>query len=219
MALASLLSFIHWFRFIFGALLIYSGIQAAQDDDDLDISEMFVVRMLKKCLNGRLVERYDLEEHRMFILEDGELRATLLVPVIFCLEATDILFAIDSVSAKVAQIPDYYIAYSLSVLALFGLRAMFFIINDLVDLFDMLKYGLCFILVFIGIELMVADWVQLPAQAVFVVVLSVFIVCTAGSTVKKLYSQTCENSEKCEKAPEASPDSSSTSPGSSSSSE
>merc|ERR1719261_1769194 len=113
--------------------------------------------MMKTVLANRLVEKYDLEENRMFVEEDGEWKATLLVFVILCLEVTDILFAVDSVSAKVAQIPDYYIAYSSSVIAIFGLRAMFFIIQDLVDCFDMLKYGLCFILVFIGIELLASD--------------------------------------------------------------
>jgi len=200
MALASLLNLIHWVRFVFGVLLIYSGVQAARDDDDdLDISNLLVVRWLKRFLGTRLVEKYDLEQHRMFILEDGEWKATLLVPVIFCLEVTDIIFAVDSVSAKVAQIPDYYIAYSSSVLAMFGLRAMFFIIRDLVDVFDMLKYGLCFILVFIGIELLVEDYVKLPAQAVCAVVLSVFIVCTAGSTARKLFQQ--RSTEKAEGEP------------------
>merc|ERR1719271_379303 len=108
----------------------------------------------------------------------------MLVPVIVCLEITDIVFAVDSVSAKVAQIPDVYIAYSSSVLAMFGLRAMFFIVRDLVDMFDMLKYGLCFILVFIGIELLLEDRVQLPAQVVCVLVVSVFLVCAVGSTAK-----------------------------------
>merc|ERR1719387_1971249 len=187
MALASLLSFIHWFRFVFGAILIYQGIQAAQEDEeDPDIKDLHAVRCLNYCLADRLVEKYDEDQHRMFFVEDGRLCATLLVPVVFCLEITDILFAIDSVSAKVAQIPDYYIAYSSSVLAMFGLRAMFFIITDLVDMFELLKYGLCFILVFIGVELLIEDYVKLPAQAVCVVVLSVFLVCTASSIFQKL---------------------------------
>jgi len=119
--------------------------------------------------------------------DDGSLRATLLVPVIFCLEITDVFFAVDSVSAKVAQIPNYYIAYSSSVIAIFGLRAMFFVIQDLVDYFDLVKYGLCLILVFIGIELMIADFVKLPSHAVCVVIISVFLVCIAGSMARRMY--------------------------------
>mmetsp|Transcript_14014 Transcript_14014/g.24593 ORF Transcript_14014/g.24593 Transcript_14014/m.24593 type:complete len:119 (-) Transcript_14014:69-425(-) len=110
-----------------------------------------------------------------------------MVPVIFCLEMTDILFAVDSVSAKVAQIPNYYLAYSSSVIAIFGLRAMFFILRDMVDFFDLLKYGLCFILVFIGVELLLEDYVKLPAQVVCVVIFSVFLVCISGSTATSIY--------------------------------
>mmetsp|Transcript_73710 Transcript_73710/g.130741 ORF Transcript_73710/g.130741 Transcript_73710/m.130741 type:complete len:457 (-) Transcript_73710:133-1503(-) len=186
-ALSSLLHMLHWFRFVFGGLLIYSGIQAARDDDDdMDPSELWIVRGLKHCLGPRLSEKYDIENLSLFVWEDGKAQATLLVPVIVCLEVTDILFAVDSVSAKVAQIPDYYLAYSSSVVAMFGLRAMFFIIEDLVGCFELLKYGLCFILVFIGVELMVEDYVKLPAQVVCVVIFSVFLVCTAGSAARNL---------------------------------
>lgn len=186
-ALSSLLHMLHWFRFVFGGLLIYSGVQAARDDDeDMDPSDLWIVRGLKYLLGPRLSEKYDIENLSLFIREDGQTQATLLVPVIVCLEVTDILFAVDSVSAKVAQIPDYYLAYSSSVVAMFGLRAMFFIIEDLVGCFELLKYGLCFILVFIGVELMVEDYVKLPAQVVCVVIFSVFMVCTAGSAARTL---------------------------------
>merc|ERR1719213_926965 len=92
-----------------------------------------------------------------------KIQVSMLVPVIICLELTDILFAVDSVSAKVGQIPDQFVAYSSSVFAMFGLRSLFFIMDDLVTKLRFLKYGLCFILVFIGLELIVADYVNLPA--------------------------------------------------------
>lgn len=198
MALASMLHLVHWSRFVFGALLIFSGIQAARDEDDeVDICNLYTVRCLKWCLGDRLVEKYDLEEHRMLLVEDGKVTATLLALVVLCLELTDIVFAVDSVSAKVAEIPDYYIAYSSSVLAMFGLRAMFFILHDLVDVFDTLKYGLCFILVFIGIELLVEDYVRLPTQVVCIIILAVFIVCTAGSTAKSFFKKSDPSSSDC----------------------
>mmetsp|Transcript_31245 Transcript_31245/g.89590 ORF Transcript_31245/g.89590 Transcript_31245/m.89590 type:complete len:523 (-) Transcript_31245:107-1675(-) len=188
MALSSLLHLVHWIRFVFGIILIYSGVQAARgDDDEESIADSWPVKLLKTCLGSRLSEDYDAEGRLFCRSADGRLRATLLVPVIVCLEVTDILFAVDSVSAKLAQIPDYYIAYSSSVLAIFGLRAMFFIVRDLVDYFELLKYGLCFILVFIGIELIFSDYLRLPAQVVCVIILSVFLVCIAGSTAQKLY--------------------------------
>lgn len=190
MALASLLNLVHWFRFVFGILLIWSGVQAAQEnDDEIDVDNLKPVRWLKWCLGARLIQSYDTQERRIFVTGDGKVQATLLVPVIFCLEMTDVLFAVDSVSAKVAQIPNYYLAYSSSVLAIFGLRAMFFLLRDMVELFDLLQYGLCFILVFIGIELLIEDYVKLPAQVICVVIFSVFLVCISGSTAKKICEQ------------------------------
>jgi len=184
--ITSLLKFVHWIRFVFGILLIYSGVQAAHEDDEPEVADTAPMRFLKACLGPRLVDQYDTEGKGVFMFCGNKLYFTLLLPVIFCLEVTDLLFALDSVTAKSAQIPDYWISVSSSVLAMFGLRAMFFIIQDLVDCFDMLKYGLCFILVFIGLELMISDYVKLSPQVVLIVILSVFLVCAAGSTAKRL---------------------------------
>jgi len=67
------------------------------------------------------------------------------------------------------------------VIAMLGLRAMFFIIQDLVDCFELLKFGLCLILVFIGLELMASDYVHLSPQSVCIMIVTVFVVCIAGS--------------------------------------
>jgi len=206
MALTGLLRLFKWVRFFFGILLIYSGIQAARgDDEEEDVSNTIAVRMLKRCLGSHLMEGYDTQEHCLFVRgEDGRLKATLLVVVVFCLEMTDIFFAVDSVSAKVAQIPHFYISYSSSVIAIFGLRAMFFLVQDMVDSFDLMKYGLCFILVFIGIELMIADWVQLPAHVVCVVIVSVFLVAAAGSVAQQYIDSKMEKKEALIETPSAS---------------
>eukprot|EP00927_Polykrikos_kofoidii_P002182 TRINITY_DN10854_c0_g2_i1.p1 TRINITY_DN10854_c0_g2~~TRINITY_DN10854_c0_g2_i1.p1 ORF type:complete len:446 (+),score=69.41 TRINITY_DN10854_c0_g2_i1:74-1339(+) len=173
-------------RYVLGAVIIYSGIQAARDEDDdqTDFSNSIVVRMLRWAGGSRMLDRYD--EHHFFVVEQGQTRATLLLPLVVLLAFTDVVFAMDSVSAKVAQIPDFFINYSSSVLAMMGLRAMFFIIQDLVDCFDKLKYGLCFILVFIGVELLVSEFVKLPPHAVLCVILSVFTVCICLSSGKQI---------------------------------
>merc|ERR1719421_206349 len=86
-------------------------------------------------------------------------RATLLLLVVICLELTDVMFAVDSVSAIVAQIPDLFLAYTACVFAMLGLRAMFFVIEELIDLFEFLKYGVALILIFIGVKLMLKEWI------------------------------------------------------------
>jgi len=206
MVVSTLLRLSRWIRFPFGILLIYSGIQAARGDDgDEDVQDTMMIRGLKWCLGKRFTGKYD-EGHAMLVWDkDGGLQVTLLLMVIFCLEATDILFAVDSVSAKVAQIPDQYVAFSSSVIAMYGLRAMFFLVEDLVETFDLLQYGLCLILVFIGIELMFARYLHLASSTVCIMIISVFIICIFGSHVKKKMAKS-QSSLESESASEAKSD-------------
>ncbi|CAJ1415919.1 unnamed protein product [Effrenium voratum] len=85
--------------------------------------------------------------------------ATRLVLVVLCLELTDVAFAVDSVSAIIAQIPDLFLAYTACVFAMLGLRATFFAVDELVKLFTLLPYAVSVILIFIGTKL-----VRFPVQ-------------------------------------------------------
>merc|ERR1719352_1653360 len=96
-------------------------------------------------------------------------RATMLALVVICLEISDILFAVDSVSAIVAAVPDLFLAYTSAVFAMLGLRAMFFIVDELVQLFQFLKYGVAAILVFIGIKLILGKLVHIPPGIVCII--------------------------------------------------
>lgn len=93
-------------------------------------------------------------------------RATMLFLVVVCLEISDIIFAVDSTSAIVAQISDLYLAYTSAVFAMLGLRATFFIIDVLVKLFSLLKYGVSTVLVFIGIKLIISKIYHIPPMVV-----------------------------------------------------
>lgn len=101
----------------------------------------------------------------------GQLRATMLFLVVCCLEISDVLFAVDSVSAIVAQVNDLFLAYTSAVFAMLGLRATFFIIDVLAQLFSLLKYGVAAVLVFIGFKLMAARFYHVPAGIVCTVLM------------------------------------------------
>lgn len=108
-------------------------------------------------------------------------RATMLFLVVVCLEVSDILFAVDSVSAIVAQVPDLFLAYTSAIFAMLGLRATFFIVDELVKLFTLLKYGVAAVLMFIGCKLMFSRLIHVPASVVFCIlfgILSSSIVCS-----------------------------------------
>lgn len=180
---ACLMDIAVWVHWPFGFLLIYSGIEAAcGGDDDEDVENTRLMRLLHWCLGSRITQGYD-EGGALVVWEKetGRLKVTYLFVVVGCLELTDLVFAMDSTTAKLAQIPDQYIAFSSTVFAMFGLRAVFFLLQDLVDMFNFLKYGICVVLVFIGLQLMLRNYVDVPVSAVLCVIASVFTICILGS--------------------------------------
>jgi len=175
-----------WVRIVFGLLLIYSGAMAAWQGEavDDDVSQTYAVRCLRTWFGSRLKETYD-DTGSFFVRDNGVLKMTLLVYVIAVLEVTDLVFAVDSVSAKVAQIHDQYIAFSSTAIAMLGLRAMFFIVNDMVEYFEMLKYGICILLIFIGVELILADFIRISSGSVCIIIVAVFVTCIVASIARK----------------------------------
>jgi len=111
-----------------------------------------------------------------------QLRATMLFLVVCCLEISDLLFAVDSVSAIVAQVNDLFLAYTSAVFAMLGLRAMFFVIDVLAQMFTLLKYGVAAVLCFIGVKLIVSRMYHIPPAVVCVVLVSAI----GGSMVASL---------------------------------
>jgi len=116
-----------------------------------------------------------------------EWRATLLLLVVLCLEATDIIFAVDSVSAIIAEIPDLYLAYTACVFAMLGLRAMFFVVETMIDLFEYLKYGVAAILIFIGVKLMLKGYFHLPPWVVLIILVGTIGSCMLASVIKSSF--------------------------------
>merc|ERR550532_2867427 len=109
--------------------------------------------------------------------------ATRLTLVTICFEITDVIFAVDSVSAIVAQIPDLFLAYTACVFAMLGLRATFFVVDELVNLFTFLPYAVAGILVFIGIKLMLKHWIHIPPELVCCILVSTLVLSILASIV------------------------------------
>lgn len=114
-------------------------------------------------------------------------RATMLFLVVCCLEISDVLFAVDSVSAIVAQVPDLFLAYTSAVFAMLGLRATFFIIDVLAKIFTLLKYGVAAVLVFIGVKLIVSKVYHIPAWIVCCVLFGSIFLSIVASIIKEKY--------------------------------
>lgn len=187
-----------WFRWPLGALLVINGIQTvfSSDDDDSSVQDTILFKFLKRIFRDRLMDEYAPTPCLFHYNEKGQLQVTILFIVILLLEGSDLVFALDSVSAKVAQLPDQYIAFSSSVLAMYGLRAMFFVIEDLVETFELLKYGLALILIYIGVELMCSKIFDLSKAWTCIGIVFVFIICISASVVKqKMWLSSVKNKE------------------------
>jgi TerC family integral membrane protein len=121
-----------------------------------------------------------------------EWRATMLFLVVICLEMSDLLFAVDSVSAIVAQVNDLFLAYTSAVFAMLGLRATFFVIDVLVQLFALLKYGVAIVLVFVGAKLIIGRFYHVPASIVCVVLVSAIAGSMLASVIQEKMQSKCD---------------------------
>jgi tellurite resistance protein TerC len=152
----------HWLLFVFGALLIYSGIRVCiTGEHQVDPGSNPVVRLLRKWIPVTTEYR----DGRFFVRnpqENGRLYATPLLVVLLVIETTDLLFAVDSIPAILAITLKAFIVYTSNVFAILGLRSMYFAVAGLMKLFRFLHYGLAVILVLVGVKMLLGDYVEIP---------------------------------------------------------
>ena len=158
---AALLQRFSWIIYVFGAVLIVTGVRMARshDEDTIDPSRNIVARVARRFLP--FTEHYDGQK---FItrLKTGGIRATPLLLVLLVVEWTDLVFAIDSIPAIFAVTRDPFLVYSSNIFAILGLRALFFVLAGAMNRFIYLKIGVAFILVFVGLKMTLSAWVHIP---------------------------------------------------------
>lgn len=156
---AILIATFHWVIYIFGAFLVYTGVKMAfsagqEIEPDKNPLLKLVRRFMpitKNYVGGHFVTRID-----------GKKFATPLLVVLLVVESTDVVFAVDSIPAIFAITLDPFIVYTSNVFAILGLRALYFAIAGLMDIFHYLKYGLSAILSFVGIKMLVSVFYKIP---------------------------------------------------------
>lgn len=147
---AELVEKFHWILYFFGAFLIYTGIKMFGDDDAFEPEESGIVRLTTRFI--RISKHYDGE--KFFVNIDGKRSGTLLLLVLVVINVADIVFAVDSIPAIFGITTDRFIVYTSNIFAILGLRTFFFLLSDLADRFHYLKYGLAFVLTFIGVKML-----------------------------------------------------------------
>ena len=149
-----------WVLYIFGAFLILTGLRMLrQRNEHIDMSQSKTLRLFR-----RFVPTTD-EYHgqRFWIRRNGVLLATPLLAVLVIVEVTDIIFAVDSIPAIFAVTQEPFLVFASNAFAILGLRAMYFLLADLMHRFVYLKLGLSFVLVWVGIKMIVSHaWVTIP---------------------------------------------------------
>ena len=148
---ATLVQQFHWVLYIFGAFLVFSGIKLLFLDEDEDQNpENVIVRAFRKRL--RVTEEF--VEEKFFVVRDGVRYATPLFLVLIAVETSDVLFAVDSIPAIFGVTQDPFIVYTSNVMAILGLRSLYFALAGLLEYFHYLNSGLALVLIFIGVKML-----------------------------------------------------------------
>jgi len=148
---AELVERFHWIIYLFGAFLVYTGLMMFRNqEDNFEPHESAIVKLATKYI--RISKHY--EGDKFFVVKDGVRTGTLLFLVLITVEFTDVVFAVDSIPAIFGITTDRFLVYTSNIFAILGLRTFYFLLADIADRFHFLKYGLAFILTFIGIKML-----------------------------------------------------------------
>ncbi len=173
----------HWILYVFGTLLVYSGIRVCiMGDHQIDPAKNPVVKAVRRWIP--VTEHY--QGNRFFVRnEQGKsaLYATPLFVVLLVIETTDVLFAVDSIPAVLAVTLNAFIVYTSNVFAIMGLRSMYFGVSGLMKVFRFFHYGLAVILVLVGLKMLIADYYHVGSAATLGAVAGILIVSVLASVL------------------------------------
>ena len=178
-----LLAKFNWLLFIFGGILIITGIKTfyLSHNHSFDINNTFIYKYLKSKLNiyPQIVG------NKFFIKEHGKLFATPLFMALITIEFMDLIFAIDSIPAIFAITQNTFIVYTSNIFAILGLRALFFCLSDIVSRFKYLKYSLAIILILIGLKIFAAHFIYIPKYIPLVLTFLLLLMGIIVSLIKR----------------------------------
>ena len=168
----------HWITYIFGAILVYSGIKLfRQDGSGVEPENNPVVRLFRRWVP--VTEDY--EGDKFTVRRNAKRYATPLLIVLVVVETTDLLFATDSIPAVLAITLKPFIVYTSNVFAVMGLRSMYFVLAGMMEIFHYLHYGLAAILIFVGAKMLFADYLAIPTWVALGVIAGVLLASVVGS--------------------------------------
>lgn len=178
----ALINLFHPIIYIFGALLLYAAYKMVfGGDEKIDVENNWLIKIFIKYF--KLKPDYD--GRKFFIKENGKRFITTMFLTLLLIESSDIVFAIDSIPAIIAITHDTFIIISSNIFAILGLRALYFALAGLVDLFKYLKYGVAFLLFYVGIKMLISDLFKIPTEVSLIIIITILTVSILLSLIRK----------------------------------
>jgi tellurite resistance protein TerC len=189
----------HWIIYLFGAFLVYTGIKLLAGSDEMEVEpeKNSVLRVFRRMVPSVS----DYRDHHFTVVENGRRFATPLLAVLLVVEATDVVFAVDSIPAVFAVTTDPFIVFTSNIFAILGLRALYFVIAGMVASFHYLRAGLGLVLAFVGVKMLIADLYKLPIAISLGVIATLITGAIVASVLRPLADD--EEPEPTADAPEA----------------
>ncbi len=156
---AALIQRFHWVMYVFGAVLVLTAVKLfLSKEEEVHPDRNLVFRAFKRLVPS--VNEY--REGKFRVKENGRWMATPLLLVLVTIEATDLVFAVDSIPAIFAVSLDPFIVYTSNIFAILGLRSLFFLLAGVMGKFHYLKLGLSAVLMFVGLKMLIVPWWKIP---------------------------------------------------------
>ncbi len=172
----------HWMLYVFGVFLVFTGIKMLLlPENSKDLSQNSLIIWLRKHI--RLTQEF--HEEKFFIKQNSLWYATPLFLALVLVEFNDLIFALDSIPAIFAVTNDPFIVFSSNVFAILGLRALYFLLAHAAHKFDLLKYGIAAVLIFVGFKMLIAPWFKIPVLLALMIVAIILAVSMIASLVRK----------------------------------
>jgi tellurite resistance protein TerC len=178
-----------WVLYVFGAFLLYTAAKLMfGKNDHIDPGESKFLKVVNRFVRTT----HELDGQKLFTKKNGLRYATPLFSVLLLVEATDVLFAVDSVPAVLAVSHEQFIVFSSNAFAILGLRALYFLLADMHSRFVFLQQGLAIILAFVGVKMLIHGWYHIPTWLSLTVIV---IVLAASIGFSLRYEQETEDTE------------------------
>ena len=175
----TLINLFHPIIYLFGLILLYGAFKMAfGEDSQIDLKNNSVIKFISKFFNIDT----DYKGNRFFVKHRNKLLLTPLFLTLILIEVADVVFNVDSIPAVIAITTDPFIVITSNIFAILGLRALYFALAGMVDLFGYLKYGVAVILTYIGIKMLITDYYEIPT----LISLIVIIFCLSFSIILSL---------------------------------